>query len=273
MISSINDIYRNEIYDKNNNNSILFYLSNLNNKQRDYVIKLILSDWYKCNYIMDGKYFLGILNNGIDNMIDLCIKNDSFILSIYKKSKNFHASPLIFKIYVMEKLGEDSLDKTLCDINMFHILDKISYSFSYNYDDINKYYIDYREGKQNNREFIYEYITNKIKDLSTININKYTECILKFMSEYYKWNFYKKCALNRESHIKNQKEYLQIIKDYSIHTLVYLSITDDEFLKVIIKDYLYNENFNNENEKREAKQFLIRNTSEEFQKKLKIIKD
>lgn len=273
MISSINDIYRKEIYDKNTSRTIIKYISNLDDKSREYVFKLMTSDWYKCNYILGNIDLLKILDNGVDNFIELCEDNPEFLLSIYKNSNDFYKSTLISKIIVIQKLEEDLKDKILCNINMLHVLDKTVYKFSYNLETFNDYYLDYKDKVKYNKEFIYEYLTDKIKDLFVTNINMYTEYILIFMREYYKWNFYKNCALNRDSNFKNQKEYLQIIKDCPINILINLSISDDEFLKTLIKEYLYNENFNKGQEKMEAKQFLIRNTSEEFQKKLKIIKD
>lgn len=270
MIYSINDIYRKEIYGNNNSKTILHFLSTLNINLRKYVLKLIISDWYKYNYVIGNFDSIKILNNGIDDVLNLVENNPQFLLSIYKNSYCFYKSAIIYKIISIEKIKENSLDKTLCDINKFHVLDKLTYNFSYKLDNINEYYIDYLEKCEKDKKFIYDYITNKIIELHDINISLYAQYVLTFIREYYKWNFYKGYSLNREL---INKEYLDMIKNYPIHQLINISITDEKFLNTIISGYLYNENFNKESEKIEAKKFLLNNTSEEFQKKLRITRD
>ena len=45
MVSSINDVYREEIYDKNTSKTILKFIESLNEKNREYTLKLIISDY------------------------------------------------------------------------------------------------------------------------------------------------------------------------------------------------------------------------------------
>ena len=274
MIDSINDVYRKQIYEENNEISIYDYLSNLDNKTREYVLRLIISDWYKYIYISEKELFNDIIKNP-NKLVEYC-KEDLGLLSvsaIYEESSNFFSTTLIQKIIAIEKIDNSYIDDVMQCVNVFHVLDKMTYKFQYNFDSFNEYYIDYLQNSKKNKDFIYEYITDRIRNLFTINMNKYTEYVLKFMREYYKWNFYKSCSLNLDTHNKNQKRYLDMIERYPLNLLIDTSINDVEFLKSMIKDYLYNENFNKEQEKIESKQFLLNNTSEKLQKKLRITKD
>lgn len=271
MISSINDKFREEIYESNTRESIIEYLLKHNKNKKDYILSLMISDWYKVNYVLQEEKTLSFLNNDIRNITDLCLNNHYFISVIYDEAKAFYNSPLIKKIIVMNSTSTTE-EKRLYEIFKLHILDKIAYSFSYDLDDFNEYYLDFDKKNKDyaNKNFIFDFITNEMQQLFMLNISKYIENIIVFMREYYKWNFYKKERLNDKPLFPNDYDFLKLIETLTFNNLVDVSIHNSDFLFTMIKDYLFYRNFTNEEENDRAKRFLIENTSSAFQKKLKI---
>ncbi len=272
MIYSINDKFREEIYEKNTRESIIDYLLKQTENKKEYILGLMISDWYKVNYVLQEERILSFLNNGTRNIIDLCLNNHYFISVIYDEAKAFYNSPLIKKIIVINNTSGTTEEKKLYEIFKFHILDKISYSFSHDLDDFNEYYLDFNEKNKDytNKDFIFELITTEMQHLFKLNISKYIENIIVFMQEYYKWNFYKKERLNDKPLFPNDYDFLKLIETLPFNNLVDVSIHNSDFLFTMIKDYLVYRNFTDEEENDRANNFLMENTSNEFQKKLKI---
>lgn len=277
MLSSINDKVRNYIFKDTNFLIALKKIMCLDTRESEYVLRLLLSDYYKVCYtdnLIDGDSSgLHIFNYPIEHNISTCIKNRDFLCLILNIARSFYKEPLIIKTKIMDEMRKTEIDRKLAYINKFHLLDKISYEFSYNLNDLQEYYIDSIKSSIKNHYLTSEIISNKIIKLEYKNTDMYEEYIVEFIREYYKWNFFRKNFSKKDPKFNHDYDYLNKVRDCSIDILLYDASKKSEFLFTLVSDYLYYTSLSNSKEKEIVDKFFIENTSKELQKKLNIKRD
>lgn len=276
---SINDKIREYILGDKKLNIIFKKINNLDNKTKEYVLRLLLSDYFKINYInyintgISNK--LSIFNNTIEHNLNMCMQNNSFLLLVLSDANCFFTNSLLNKIMIIEKMDKRNLDQKLTYINKFHFLDKFSYKFSYDLEDLKKYYIDSINSENDplsEHNTTSTIILNKITKLEYRNTDMYEEYIMEFIREYCKWNFYRKNNLKIKPKFEDNYNYLDNIYNCSIDALLYFASKDHKFLFTLISNYLYYTSLPNTNEKELVDKYFKEHASTEVQKKLNKIK-
>ena len=276
MVSSINDKVRKYIF-KDALGSLMFKrIMSLNSKNKEYVLRLLLSDYYKVNYLSGINEKLSIFRQPMDYILDLCLNNNNFLIMVLGESICFSASPIISKIITLETISNDKLDSKLSSINKFHFLDKISYEFSYELEDLKRYYINFFNRSSNpidNHILSSEYLSDKISLLEYKDVNKYEQYIIDFMREYYKWNLFMRDAVKKEPRIPYDYNYLNRIRDCSINDLLYDASKNYQLLFLLVSNYLYYTSLTTDEEKNIVDKYFNVNVKPDIQKKLNIKRD
>lgn len=286
VTKTLNDVTRDEISSNDSISDIMDYFSKLNKKKLNYVLDLILSDIYKIDFFIDHSFdsndrIFEYENNiqffklSIKYLKNECLKDPSFLLVTINATKRFSNLDLVNKSLLMEELELNGKDNLLSQINKFHILDKIAYSFIYELDCFKEYYYDYikKYGKYNNTDsLVTEFLTDKMLDLKNLNYEKYIVYIHSCIQVYYKWNFYNKCNRIKDNVSKKDLLYLNVVKNESIRKIFDILEYDYDFLNVIIRNYLYYTTIKNKISEKEVDEYFFNNVDETLQKKLNMKK-
>ncbi len=273
MIQSFNDKIRNIIFKDNNILNVVQGINSLDLNKKEVIIKLLLSDYYKINFITDEENLL-IFNYPLNFLLNLCCTNYIFFKSILFDAKSFYDKSVIEKIYIMEELEEKGMNVPIGEIYKLHILDTLVYRFVYDLDYFKKYHMDYinrNKNIKNNEIVILGLLADKLGELKIINYEKYRSFILEFLKTFYKWNFYN-INNNKTNLSVLQKIYLSKIDNNSIGEIYKEIENNSQFLNVIMKDY-FDYTTNSKMNENEINEFLINHGKKDIQKKLKINKD
>lgn len=284
MVSSFNDKMRERIFKNNSYKAIFSFLSRLNEEQKDYVLGLMLSDYYKLNFykntICDNEEKLGIFKFPIYELIEELKEeiflNYNFLPEVISCSKEFHNLDFISKSLIMEVMADYGQDYFLNNINELHILDKITYQVVYDFDIFKEYYKDYIEknNEQNNKSSKATlFILVKIVELREIDYNKYKRYVLECIKGYYKWKLF--LIGNNKSDLLLDEDYIYLdkIKNYSLNNIIEELEKDHDFFFTVVGEHMHYSTVNKEIKENEVDNYLINNTDIEFQKKLKIKRD
>ncbi len=267
MYSSINDEMRNKIINKNSLELTLLNIEQLDYNSKEYFFRLLLSDYYKINYykgLIDKNFdFLEDFNNSIDYLLDMCYKDEDFLIELINCSKKFNSLKRTQKMMILDTLSSCDQDKTLINISNSHILDKLTYMFNYDLNSFKEYYTDFKDSS------LLDFIVNKLVSYKKENYEEYKKFILEFIKVYYKWTIFSKDNLGRDHLYKEDNLYLEIIRFNTIEDLINLSLSDIDFLKTIVENYLFYSTCEKQVSEEIIDKFYSENVDEEIRKKLR----
>lgn len=269
MITSINDKIRDYLLSSNCLDVILVKLEQNNIKDKEEIIKLLLSDYYKI------KYFLSISKNNfnidkpIDILIDDFIYNEGFLCEVVENATKFNSLYDVSKIIIMEDIEQNEKQKLFLNISNSFILDNMCYRFDYNLNSFKELYKDYKEKTKDQKKItdVSFFIANKL--LKYKNKEQYNKFILEFVSIYYKWSIYVKDNLDKNFLYNEDYLYLEMIKQYSPEQLLKNSELDYIFLVNMIENYLFYSTIFKDVSEEIVNEYFTNKVEEEVQKKLK----
>ena len=212
MKCSINDIIRKEIIDacdiidyKSTINLESFYewYLKLNYNKKDYILRLILADYFKRNM------FITFLDREIKTIDDLLLaleSNENGILSLYiSQLVTFYletnidkqdiiettiVNPIDFNI-LPETEGCNTYDEYITKIFHGNILDKLVYSRPYDLNTMQEDYNEYIKEYDNNliNSLITDY-ADRIYSLIDIDKNLFNNISIELLKNYYEWEYF-----------------------------------------------------------------------------------
>lgn len=280
MVYNINDSIRRQIFENKTVAYSVNYIGDLTENNKESILRLLLSDFFKINVsnleIMDTRQNLEIFKYTIDDLIITCLNDINFLVQILKGAFEFYNSTLITKSIIIEEMEAHDFDDKLMEISKLHILDKISYTFSYDLEDFKIYFLDYIKKHRTFGEkdsLANEFLTDKMIFLRSIDFEKYKSYLLEFIRQYYKWNLFRKEKLKIVSRFEGDYEYLCRVKNESLESLINHSMNDYDFLLTLLVNYLYYTIFSNNEMAQSAEKYLLKNSDEGLQKKLQLKRD
>lgn len=281
MVYSINDKIREKLFKNKSVNDTLSFFNNLSEESKISVLKLLLLDYVKVMAIeledVNSVKRLPIFKYPIEYTINLCLSSTNYLIDFLQKSFAFYSSELVNKSITIELMEIFGMEDLLFEMSNLYALDKMSYTFSYELEDFKLYFLDSIEKNINcggDISLTIDFLKYKLKDINECHdFKKYESYILELVREYYKWNLFKKEGLNIDPKFPDNYEYLDMVKKYPFYSLVSNSIYDDEFLTTILFNYLHYSIFADKTIEKEANKYLIDNSDEQLQKKLKIKRD
>ena len=172
----------------------------------------------------------------------------------------------------METLENCNQDDNIRLIYKMHDLDKLTYQIIDDIDSYKEYYknyLDYNKDKPNRMETIGEFITYRILELINVNHKKYQRYILEFIKVYYKWKKFIK--MHDGEHLLNDFdfEYLTIIENESLDTLLNETKINFKFLFTLVTEYLHYTTEKMEIKEEIIDDYFIKESSKELKEKLK----
>lgn len=282
MVSSINDVLRNnidKIITEKSDFSIINFLewyTYKSMKEKDYIIRLILSDFYKVIYFSYDdsfkKYYLEKKeNNNISKILTDIEYDYNLLFKALSATIKLNRSTFFDKQMIFEKLQKDSKDTIINNIFEGHFLDKISYTDSADLANLEYLYADYIN-KSNDKDKmikIKKIICLKILKIKEEDKLKYNTYMLKFIKTYYisrmfLYNFNKKILLESDF------LYLDIIENNNLDdVLEFLDYNIDFFITIVDEYFYYKTNTSNEF-KNIIKNFIEERFDDNQKKKFKI---
>ncbi len=239
MISSINDVIRNSVIDKEF--SPYTFDKFLNMCKNDDILRLFLCDYYKINYYkasVTNQYFnFPTDSESIERILVRCIDDNDFLMSIYRCVNMFNSLSTIHKIILLDNLTFKGQDEALASISKLHALDKLTYTFNCDVESIIGYYSNYNKGKRSDKDFIYTFLSDKL--VQNNESKEYNDVIFEFLRIYYKCIYFIQQNLGKEYLMKNNIKYLNLISSNSIESLINYSKNDRIFLDVLLRQYLF----------------------------------
>jgi len=280
VIFSINDKIREKLFEKKTVESTLSIFNNLGEEDKVSVLKLLLLDYAKVIAIelddIDAIKRSPIFKYPIEYIINLCMCSNGYLTNILKGAFDFYSSGLVSKCIAIESMEAIGVEDLLLEVSRLHILDKISYTFSYDLEDFKLYFLDSVEKNIVNGYSVgltVEFLKDKLKDLTKFDCKKYESYILECIREYYKWNLFKKEGLSVKPEFPDNYEYLDMIKKAPFYSLIASSIYSDEFLTIILLNYLHYSTLGDKTIENDVNKFFLDNSDKKLQKKLKIKRD
>lgn len=277
MVSSITDMIRKNIINKNSKEMTFLNIENLDYDFSREVIRLFLSDHYKINFFEcmteDDYSYLEDFNTPIEVLIDKALKDTQFLSDIIESSITFDSLSNITKTIIIEMLQEQDKEEEIMDISKLYLFDKYIYTFNYDLDSFKDYYIDYKNKQNNKTSDVVFHIANKLLDFKEENYDKFKELILEFIKIYYKWNVFVRENCPKNSIYKTDYINLQVLKYNNIDAIMYYAENDFDFLQDIIDGYLYYSTCEKQVSEEIVDEYIFNNTDVEIQKKLKLKRD
>lgn len=265
MVHNINDVIRNEIYNKSLLDFIIDY-DTLSNKEKQNILSILLLDNYKIaiNHDRDKINFFKI---NIESILDLCEEDKDLLINMLRAGKTFYSLDTFSKCLLFEIISKH--DSGLIDISKFHILDKLTYATINDVEHYKKYYIEFMEKHKNKDASIIELFIYKIINLKYEDEIKYKEMLLEFMQIYYKWKTYMK-ENNGEFLLEvYDNVYLDILNNNNINDIFEFLETNINFLEVLVDDFFFYTTTELEIEDSVVDEYYESNTSEQVKQKFK----
>lgn len=238
-----NDSTRDFILDGRSNLETVWYLDTLSSEQKDSIISLFLSDFYKIGYIWAKKSGdMRIINKFMHHKEDLMYEiseDPNFLVSIIQGSKEFKRLSLIDKVLMFDVLKKDNQDAFLAQICKNHCFDYLKYNHIYDLDLFKEYYINLKNENYVDNSIACKFASNKLLECKNIDYEKYKELVLEFIKVYYKWTFSINKIYSNEGLYENDLEYLKIIEESKLEELFEYAYNNYNFLYTIIDNYLY----------------------------------
>ena len=124
MLSNINDIYRDKIYNKDFI-ELFDYLSNLEGDKQETLLRFILMDNYKVNCFYGNN--IKIDDDSINSILMSCLDNAKIFKGLLKQASCFHGMDYFSKSLILEDMKTKGLDAKIISISKTHILDVLTY--------------------------------------------------------------------------------------------------------------------------------------------------
>ena len=271
MVKTFIEEFRKNFINQNNIVEIVLYLESLDEKSRNFILKFMISDYYKINIynnIYNNKTYIDI-NEMLDNILfDAEILRDVII-----SSKNYSSLDFISKSIIIEEIEASGKKEFIENISPTYKIEQFIYKFDYNIESFKEYYIDYLNNNKNEaerRNVASNFITQKILELRDIDKNKYINYMIEMLTVYYKWKLFIKDHDGIELLFNNDLEYIENIKNKSIDEIFIDLNSNYDFLHTIVGEYLHYTTENTKIDECIVDKYLKGSSSESFQKKLKI---
>lgn len=270
-MSSINDFIRKELLSNYTMTTTLVKLEQLNIKDNEEIIRLLISDYYKIEFFESINKNNFTFEDSVDELINNFILNEDFLYNVVEKSKIYNKLTNISKIIIMEEIEKAKKDLMFIDLSKSHVLDKLSYKFIYNLECFKEYYKDYKTkiGNEEQTTDASIFIANKLIYYKKENYNKYKKFILEFIRIYFKWIIYVKNNFDKTYLYNEDHLYIEIIKHNSIDDLINYTEINYSFLVTIIENYLYYSTVQKDISGSIVEDYYINNVDSNIQKKLK----
>ncbi len=287
MKCSINDIIRKEIIDacdiidyKSTINLESFYewYSKLNYNKKDYILRLILADYFKRNM------FITFLDREIKTIDDLLLAlelNENGILSLYiSQLVTFYletnidkqdiiettiVNPIDFNI-LPETEGCNTYDEYITKIFHGNILDKLVYSRPYDLNTMQEDYNEYIKEYDNNliNSLITDY-ADRIYSLIDIDKNLFNNISIELLKNYYEWEYFfikKDSTLGLDDYKlmnsiekMNKKELIGMCEDYVL-------------LRKLVHNYFETHRIQNNYNYKKVKEYNLKHIDSDIKDKL-----
>lgn len=269
MITSINDKVRDYLLSSNSLDVILVKLEQNNIKDKEEIIKLLISDYYKIKYFSSISKNNFNIDKSIDKLKNDFIYNNEFFNEVVENATIFNSLYQVSKIIIMEDIEENKKEQLFLNMSKSFILDNMCYKFNYDLNSFKELYIDYKEKEkaQNKITDVSYFIANKL--LKQKNKEEYNKFILEFISTYYKWTIYVRDNLDKKSLYNEDYLYLEMIKQYSMEQLLKSSKMDYMFLVNMIENYLFYSTIFKKVSEEVVNEYFTNNVEKKIQKKLK----
>jgi len=270
MLSNLNDIYRDIIYNKDFI-ELVDYFNFLDIADQEVLIRFVLMDNYKISSFHNTK--IKIDDDSINSIFMSCLDNSKVFIAMVKEAKIFYIMDYFSKCLLLENITNKGLDSKIINISKNHLLDKLTYRIL---DELNLYQDYYKDFMDKNRgdivrqNLIIKYLILRVLNLKNIDNKKYEEFLLEFIKVYYKWRKFindheGEYLLNNEDLI-----YMSKIEKLEINELFNEVEKDDNFLNLILGDYLHYKTEKIEVSEELVDKYLSESCDEKFKTKLKI---
>lgn len=269
MITSINDKIRDYLLSSNSLDIILVKLEQNNIKDKEEIIKLLISDYYKIKYNSNISKSNFNIDKPIDKLINDFIYNNEFFNDVVENATIFNSLYQVSKIIIMEDIEQNKKEQLFLNMSKSFILDNMCYRFNYDLNSFKKLYMDYKEKSKDQKKIadVSYFIANKL--LKHKDKEEYNNFILEFISTYYKWTIYVKDNLDKKFLYNEDYIYLEMVKQYSLEQLLKNSELDYMFLVNMIENYLFYSTIFKKVSEEIVDEYFTNNVEEEIQKKLK----
>lgn len=245
MIKTINDIVRSNIFG-GNTQDMEKYIMNLDKDSYSYVIRVLLSDYYKMMMFYskmsyDDSIEVELRNTSIDALVDRFNNDLDFKTDVLSYAKKFYSLSDLSKAHLMDILNKLDGDEVLSNIFKNYSLDML-YALTYDLEDLKLMYSDYVNKEHLMAgEDISLFIAKKLIEYSEANKKEYEKIVLELIKKYYMRVVYLMENFSDEVEFKQDNYlYISFIKTQSIDVLIKLSMNDTTFLSDLVYDYLEN---------------------------------
>lgn len=243
MTESINQKLR-EYYLKDKVLDTIYKLDTLDKNQKEAVLSLFVCDYYKMKFYEAASNFdmceIGNLQSQtIDDYLFECDDDAIFLCEIISNAKEFYSLSNLSKILLLETLSTWGQDKKLLELSKFHIYDAIAYNFNSDLDCLSAYYYDFKNGKNLDGEDFQTIIINKLNELAITDEKKYSQTILQYVKEFYKWTNFTYRHFGEESLYELDRVYLNLIEIKDLNYIVNLTKKNFDFLLTLVDSYMY----------------------------------
>lgn len=275
MVYSINDKVRKKTINLDSISLSMAKLEELDTETYNKVINLLLLDYYKINFFMEQFDFINDFNDEIENIIERTYTDEDFLISILTSSVIFQELCILSKITLLEELESKGQDDNLMKISKLHLLDKISYKFSYDLDSFKIYYLDFKNKyKRTPRKMdVSFFIANKLIKYKDIRYNEFQKMVLEFIKVYYKWNIFVRDNCPEKALDKEDSAYLNLIKNNKLGPLIEHIGKNVDFLTALIDGYLFYSVGDKKVSEEIVEEYFYKTVDEDTQKKLKLKRD
>ncbi len=271
MVKTFIEEFREDFVNKKSVIEIVMFLDSLNDKDRDFILRFMISDYYKLNI------YNNIYNNteyfSFDELIDSFLDNAEILKEIIISTKYYSSLDFISKSIIIEEIEKYGKNEFIESISTTYKIEQSVYKFNYDIESFKEYYIDYlnkNEKELEKRSTASTFITQKILELKNIDKNKYINYMLEMLAVYYKWKLFIKDHDGTKLLFSNDLKYIEDIKNKSIDEIFIDLNSNYDFLHTIVGEYLHYATQNTKLDEVIVDKYLKCNSSESFQKKLKI---
>ena len=265
MLYNINDVLRNEIYNKSLLDFIVEF-DTLSYKEKYNILSILLLDNYKIaiNHNPDKTNFF---KKNIDEMLDSCEEDPELLVNMLRTGKVFYSLDTFSKCLLFEIISKH--DSSLIAISKLHIIDKLTYATVNDTEHFKKYYTEFNKKHKNKEDSIIEMFIYKILNLKYEDESKYKEMLLEFMQVYYKWKTYMKENDGEFLLEVYDNNYLDVLNNYDINDIFELLETNIHFLEVLVEDFFFYTTTELEIEDSVVDEYYESNTCEQIKQKFK----
>lgn len=270
---NLNDIIRCKIFEKCGIEAEVYnfydYYYSLEDDERDYIMKMMISDYYK--QYMPRTPFIGNGFFSIEELIMRLQEDYELMETILIEEIDYTCLSNIEKQNLMQNI--DLLNRNKFHYSIFngHILDMIAYSKKYTLEEMRYNYLDYtcyNEETEEAKECAIKMLLEDMKYIKFNDKNKYKQIILNLLKNYYIWE---KFFINNAPDLVGAEEYIiiDLIEKHSLNELLRIINRIDELLIELLYKYVSEYHVDSEVNSI-VNNYILNTTDEEVIKKLEI---